>query len=105
VGYDEALSLARGELARLVLRLRSLSQAAWRPRRKSVISALGKLAELCGLAEQRGVPTLPAVADHALADAVAVIGGDALAALTVRPDEEILAAVVAAMREALTLTR
>jgi hypothetical protein len=105
VGYDEALSLARGELARLVLRLRSLSQAAWRPRRKSVIAALARLAELSGLAEHRAVPPVPAVADHALADAVAVIGGDALAALATDPDEEILAEVVAAMREALTLTR
>jgi crotonobetainyl-CoA:carnitine CoA-transferase CaiB-like acyl-CoA transferase len=105
LGYDEALSLARGELARLVLRLRSLSPAAWRPRRKSVVIAVARLAELSGEAEQRAVPALPAIADHAFADAVAVIGGDALAALATRPDEGLLAAVVATMREALTITR
>jgi hypothetical protein len=103
--YDHRIALASGELARLVLRLRSLSPLAWRSRRKAVIAALRRLAELSGRAEQRVVPAVPAVADHALADAVAVIGGDTIAALVARPDDDLLAEVVAVMREALELTR
>ncbi len=105
VGYDERLALARGELARLVLRLRSLSLPAWRTRRAGIVAALGRLAELSGCAEDRAVPTLPMIADHALADAVAVIGGDAVATLSVRTDEELLSAVVAALRDALEASR
>jgi hypothetical protein len=105
VGYDEQLALARGELARLVLRLRSLSLAAWRTRRKAALVAFGQLAELSAQAEHRRMPGLPKVADHALADAIAVVGGDAIAALGAEPNADLLAAVVAALREALETTR
>jgi hypothetical protein len=103
--YDHRIALAGGELARLVLRLRSLSPLAWRTRRKAVLAALRSLAELSGRAEQRVVPAVPAIADYALADAVAVIGGDAIAALVAKPDEALLSELVATMREALALTR
>jgi hypothetical protein len=105
VGYDERLALARGELARLVLRLRSLSPPAWRTRRAGVLAALSRLAQLSGHAEDRAVPPLPTIADHALADAVAVIGGDAVATLGVRADDDLLTDVVAALREALEASR
>jgi hypothetical protein len=104
-GYEEQLALARGELARLVLRLRSLSLAAWRTRRKAALAAFSRLAELSAEAEHRRVPALPKVADHALADAITVVGGDALAALGSEPNADLLAAVVATLREALETTR
>jgi hypothetical protein len=103
--YEHRLVLARGELARLVLRLRSLSPPAWRSRRKNVIATVDRLAALSGRAEQRAVPPVPSVAIHALADAVAVIGGDALAALTASPDDELLSEVVETVRSALDVTR
>jgi hypothetical protein len=105
LGYDERLSLARGELARLALRLRSLSPLAWRPRRKVVVQTLSRLAELGGRAEHREVPAVPIVADHALADAVVVIGGDAIAALAAEPDDDLLDAFVALVQEAREATR
>lgn len=105
MGYNERLALAGGDLARLVLRLRSLSPPAWRSRRKAVVATLRRLAELSGRAEHRVLPAVPSVAVHALADAVAVVGGDAIAALAAGPDDDVLAAVVAALREALEATR
>ena len=105
LGYDERLSLARGELGRLILRLRSLSLPAWRPRRLAVIDALTRLAELSGRAEHRDLPAVPAVADHALADAVAVIGGDVVVALAADPDDGLLAEFVATVQAAREATR
>ncbi len=103
--YEHRLVLARGELARLVLRLRSLSPPAWRSRRKSAVAAVDRLADLSGRAEGRPVPPVPAIAMHALADAVAVVGGDVLAALSDSPDDDLLTAVVETIREALEQTR
>ncbi|HTW19089.1 MAG TPA: hypothetical protein VME70_02625 [Mycobacteriales bacterium] len=103
--YADRLVLARGDLARLVLRLRSLSPPAWRSRRKVVVSGLDRLARLSGRAEGREVPPVPPVAVHALADAVAVIGGDAIEALAGAPDEQLLTELVAVLREVLELTR
>jgi len=48
---------------------------------------------------------VPAIAIHALADAVAVVGGDVLAALSDSPDDDLLTAVVETIREALEQTR
>jgi hypothetical protein len=61
------------ELERLVRRLRSLSPRAWASRRDVVRRLLDDLAALS--APGRRVPDLP---DHALGDAVAVLGQDAL---------------------------
>jgi hypothetical protein len=105
LGYDERLSLARGELARLTLRLRSLSPLAWRSRRKAVITSLARLAAISGRAEHREMPAVPVVADHALADAVAVIGGDVLIALTARPDDDLLAELLATLQDLRESTR
>lgn len=104
-GYEGRLEQASGELARLVRRLRSLSPQAWTSRRARVQAALARLAELAGKAEGRQVPPLPSVADHALADAAAVVGGDGLDALTTNPDDELLAALVAVIGEALEGSR
>jgi hypothetical protein len=103
--YEERLTLVGEELARLVKRLRSLSPAAWRVRQSAVVAALHRLAELSALAE--GVPArpVPAVADHVLPDAVAVIAGDALASLAERRDEDLVAAVLVTLRVALDDTR
>jgi hypothetical protein len=103
--YDERLALAGDELARLVRRLRGLSPLAWTPRRAAVALALSRLATLTGLAEQRVVPELPSLANHALADAMAVIAGDAIVALSTRHDGDLLASVLAELRAALEATR
>lgn len=84
----------RPDLDQLVRRLRHLPPGAWPERRDAVRSLL------VALAGPRPVPDLP---DHALADAVAVIGSDAIVAAAGDPDAE--AAVTAALQAALTATR
>jgi hypothetical protein len=103
--YDARLALAEAELERLVRRLRSLSAAAWRERRPPVLLALGRLAQLTALTEQRKLPVLPELADHALADAVAVIGGDVLVVLASRRDDSLLAELIVEIRAAMDATR
>jgi hypothetical protein len=103
--YRERLALANDELARLVRRLRSLSRLAWLSRRGAVETALVRLGEIAAFVEKRTAPTLPIIADHALADAMAVIGGDAIAALEAVRDQEQLAAVTVSLRTALEATR
>jgi hypothetical protein len=104
-GYEERLALAGEELDRLLRRLRSLSPLAWRLRRPAVVAALDRLAELSTKAEDVPARSVPAVADHALPDAVAVIAGDALASLAEWPDEDLLAGVLVTLRVALDDTR
>lgn len=103
--YDERLALADDELARLVRRLRSLSALAWTRRRPPVVLALGRLAALAALAEQRSLPEPPEIADHVLADAMTVIAGEAIVALTNRPNDELLTALIAEVRDVLAATR
>jgi hypothetical protein len=80
--FEADLQLAAADLDRLVRRLRSLSQAAWRSRREPVQAALAALVAMSVELEgrQMDVPKLP---DHVLADGIAVIGGDVLAAIAV----------------------
>jgi hypothetical protein len=103
--YEEQLALAGDELDRLVRRLRNLSPGAWRLRREPVVAALGRLAELTALAERRTVPKPPTVAEHALADAMAVIGGDVIVALTTSRDGNLMAILVVELRQVLDATR
>jgi hypothetical protein len=89
----------RSELDRLVRRLREFSPSAWTPRRRdAVLAVLRELAALGDGFESRQVPDLP---DHALADALAVIAGDALDAAERSADPQRLATV----REALAIER
>jgi hypothetical protein len=104
-GYEEQLAVANDELARLVRRLRSLSRLAWLSRREAVELALRQLAEVTAHLEGSVLPALPTIADHALADAMAVIGADCIAALTAQVDPEPLADVIGDLRVALEASR
>lgn len=76
-GADETpLAEVIGELNRLLKRLRSLSPAAWRPRRSSVLDLLDGLIDLSARFEGTTSHALPDLPDYALADAVAVTGFD-----------------------------
>jgi hypothetical protein len=77
--FEVRLSAAVTDLEKLVRRLRSLSPAAWRDRGRPVRETLSGLVALSSELEGRPLET-PEVADHVLADAVAVIGGDVLSA-------------------------
>ena len=87
---------AAADLERLVRRLRGLSRGAWdsHGRRATVRALLDRLAELS--APGHPVPELP---DHALGDAVAVLGQDALA------DPETAEGAAQLVRDALDQTR
>jgi hypothetical protein len=87
---------AAADLERLVRRLRGLSRGAWdaRDRRATVRALLGRLAELT--APGHRVPDLP---DHALGDAVAVLGHDALS------DPDTAEGAAQLVRDALDQTR
>lgn len=76
----------QADLSRLVQRLRGLSSAAWRSRRTVVDELLAGLEEITAKVEGRSPRPIPALADYARADAVAVLGGDAIAATGERGD-------------------
>jgi hypothetical protein len=104
--FDEQLALARDELARLVRRLRNLSPTAWTARRAPVLLALSRLAAVGALAEQRAMPELPEIADHALADAMAVIGSDVIFVLAgAPPDNSLIESLIAEIDLTLIATR
>jgi hypothetical protein len=103
--YDEQLALAEAELERLVRRLRSPSTSAWRSRRAPVEACLERLVQITAAAERRAMPKLPRIADHALADAMVVIAGEALSALAANRQASAMASMVAELREALESTR
>jgi hypothetical protein len=69
------------------------------------MTALAQLADISSYAAGRQPQALPLVADHALADALVVLGGDALEGLAVRPDDVALTAVIALFEDALGATR
>jgi hypothetical protein len=96
---------AGDELDRLVRRLQSLSAPAWTSRRESVIATLEQLVELTGIAEHRVMPELPELSSFALADAVAVIGGDFLAALADSGADDILNRFLIELRNASSTSR
>jgi hypothetical protein len=103
--YDELLGLAGVELSRLIRRTGQLSGRAWSTRRAPVVALLGQLAELDAELEQTGPHELPDLPDHALSDALAVLGSDALEALVNTPDPVGLDRVVAGLRAAWSATR
>jgi hypothetical protein len=103
--YDERFKQANAHLDRLVRRLQSLSDAAWTSRRDPVVECLRRLVELDGVAEGLQMPRLPELASFALADAIAVVTGDVLAALADSPNGEVLAGVLLELEGALAATR
>jgi hypothetical protein len=105
-GDDEAqIALLRQDLERLVRRLRGLSPLAWRTRRGPVQAALRDLEWTTASIESRPPATMPEIADHALGDALAVIGNDALVALSSSRDDEQVAVVARSLRFGLDQTR
>jgi hypothetical protein len=103
--YDELLGLAAAELTRLIRRLSSLSGRAWTARRAPVATLLTGLAALDLALEGTGSHQVPDLPDHALADALAVIGGDVLEALVARHDPAALDRVLADLRATWAATR
>jgi hypothetical protein len=103
--YDELLGLAAAELTRLIRRMSSLSGRAWATRREPAVALLTELAALDVALEGAGPHQLPVLPDHALADALAVIGGDVLEALVAERDPATLDRVVADLRTAWAATR
>jgi hypothetical protein len=75
------------DLGRLVRRLMGLSPSAWPSRRSAVTDLLNEMERTTARLEGRPPKTLPAVPDHVLADAVAVVGGDAVGAAGRERDE------------------
>lgn len=90
----------RADLDQLVRRLRLLSPRSWKNYREPVQDVLAAFVAIASRREGRelAVPDLP---DHALPDALAVIGHDLLDSV----DQEITAAVADRMDEALKATR
>lgn len=75
---DIDLPAARLDLERLVQRLRQLSPGAWRVRRAPAMALLDQLSEWGAAESNWPRTTVPALPDHALADALTVVGGDLL---------------------------
>lgn len=93
--YADDLTAAAEQLDRVVRRLRHLSARAWRTgdRSHATRQLAQLLAEIAQGVEERdlGAPpqwhTVPDLPDHALPDAVAVTGHDAIAALRAVPSD------------------
>lgn len=83
---ESKLRIFAEELGRLDRRLRGLSAAAWRSRSGAVRQALEELARLDAHARRDRERSLPDLMDYALADALLVIGGDVLEALSENPE-------------------
>jgi uncharacterized coiled-coil protein SlyX len=98
-------SQVRDDLELLVRRLRSLSPAAWRSRRTAVEELLAAMERLTAEAEQRPARPVPEVADHALADAVSVLGTDAIVAIEAKQDARRMATFGSKLTSALRSTR
>lgn len=102
--FQPDLAAATTDLERLVRRLRSLSQRSWRERRAAAQAALDGLAALDARLEGRQLDT-PTVPEHALADALAVIGGDVLDAIAMLDDRSALDTTIHLLEVALERTR
>jgi hypothetical protein len=99
------LEVAGREVTTLVRRVRGLSPAALGRRREVLDRWLEEARDLTVVAAKRPMPALPDVADHSVADAIAVVGSDLLAALTERPDDAVARALLGVTRAALDATR
>jgi hypothetical protein len=103
--YDELLGLFAVELTRLIRRLSSLSGRAWSGRRDAVLGLLTGLATLDAALDGTDPHAVPALPDHGLADALAVIGGDLIEALAAHRDPAVLDRALAQLRAAWSATR
>ena len=103
-------SAARGTdlgaaLATLDRRVRGYSARAWGTGGRSDVAFVlaGRLVELARAAGDPvpAAAAVPTVAEHGIADVLAVLGADLVAALDAHPDAELIAAAVHAVNDAL----
>lgn len=99
--FDRRRALVSAELERLVLRLTRLSARSWRDCRPAVVALVAALVDVAGRQQGRTL-AVPALDDHVLASAVAVIGRDLLGSID---DADLLAAAASAIETALAATR
>jgi ABC-type transporter Mla subunit MlaD len=106
VGEDFAARAAAvtADLDRLTRRLRTLSTRALNDRSPAVRAALDALAHLSAALAGRTAPS-PTVADHVLADAIAVIGWDVVTLAVERTDLPALETADRIIQVALSATR
>ncbi len=102
--FEADLADAEASLSRLVGRLRVLSPKSWQTYRAPVRLALSRLVALNADLEGRTLAA-PDVADHVLADAIAVVGGDVLMLLSRAAAADSLVEVQAVLDQALAETR
>jgi hypothetical protein len=103
--YDDRLELAATELERLVRRARGLTSRSWPTRRHAVETALTRMEQLGRERENRVGHPVPELPDYALADALAVLGGDVIESLArVPPDPAQLDRLLSEIRGALDAT-
>jgi hypothetical protein len=103
--HGDRVALAGEELDRLTRRLQGLSQSGLCARREAVEAVLAALAVVAASAGGRGLARLPAIPDHALVDALTVIGHDALDAISAARDDPRLTALIESLQVALDTTR
>jgi hypothetical protein len=101
----DPVEAAGREVATLIRRVYGLSPAALHRRREALDRWLAEVRDLTAVATSRSMPTLPIVADHSIADAVAVVGSDLLALLADRRDDDIALRLAHVTRSALDKTR
>lgn len=99
------LAEIEADLGRLVQRLRSLSPTAWRSRREVVTHLLTGLEQITAELEGRPPRPIPALPDHARADAVAVLAGDVVTEIDQLRTPARLSEVGRLIRYALDATR
>jgi hypothetical protein len=106
-GSDHAahLVLLADDLERLERRLRGLSTAAWRSRADVIRALLLDLIAIEATVNAASGRVCPSVPEHALADALAVIGGDVIDAIADGGPGESLEAALSTVRSALAATR
>lgn len=98
------LAAASWDLELLVRRLRSLSSRARQDRVGAARAALDGLVALDARLEDRRL-VAPRVADHILADAIAVVGGDVMELISIRADRDHLMELRVLIDAALVATR
>jgi hypothetical protein len=100
----DALAETEADLHRLVQRLRGLSPGAWRSRRTAVENLLAGLEKIAAELEGRPPRPVPEVQDYARGDAVAVVGGEAVAAAREMGDGANVSTLSAKIQRALDQT-
>jgi hypothetical protein len=99
------LTAVEADLDRLVQRLRGLSPSAWRSRQDVVDDLLSDLEQVTANLERRPSRPIPALPDYAKADAVAVLGADAVAGIVDSDESSRLDELARLVGQALARTR